>query len=62
VRFFFFNSSFILYFQQGLTGLLAAGSLVKQRMDEARMSFVGSHKVNCFPVSLLYLSLILFQR
>jgi hypothetical protein len=45
VRLFLFNSSFILYFQQGLTGLLAAGSLAKQRMDEARMSFVGFHKV-----------------
>jgi len=42
-------------------GLLAVGSFVNQRTYEARMSFVGSHKVNGISVSLLYLSLIFFS-
>jgi hypothetical protein len=41
--------------------LLAVGSLVKQRRDEARMRIVGSHKVNDLLVSLLYFGLILFN-
>jgi hypothetical protein len=45
VRLLFFNSSFILYFRQGLTGSLAEMSLVKKLTDKARMSFVGFHKV-----------------
>jgi hypothetical protein len=44
-----------------LTKLLATGSFVKQRRNEARMSFVGSHKVNGLLFSLLYLGLILFN-
>jgi hypothetical protein len=44
-----------------LTELLATRGLVKQRRDEARMSFVGSHKVKSLLVNVVYLGLILFS-